>query len=90
MITTVGALKKELDKYPDDMMVTVADWENQYNLIEQVTHPADVDPEEGISIDESMLMIFTKEYIKTVNEEMYWEIVAAEEMQKQKDMEECE
>ena len=86
MITRVGELKKELDKYPDDMMVTVADWENEYNLIEDITHPADVDPDEGISIDESMLMIFTKDYVKTVNEEMYWEIVAAEEMQKQKNI----
>ncbi len=88
MIKTVGELRKELEKYPDDMMLTVADWEDQWRYIESVAHPADVDPDEGIEIDTSMLMVFTADYIKTVNEEMYWEILAAEEMQKQKEAQE--
>lgn len=88
MIKTVGELRKELEKYPDDMMLTVADWEDQWRYIDSVCHPADVDPVEGIEVDTSMLMVFTADYIKTVNEEMYWEILAAEEMQKQKEAQE--
>ena len=30
-------------------------------------------------------MIFTRDYVETVWDEMKWEILAAEEMQKQKD-----
>ena len=90
MIKTVGDLKKILEKYPDDLLVTVADWEDQYRFIDSITYPEEIDPDEGIEVNTSMLMVFTKDYVETVNEEMYWEIVAAEEMQKQKDMEECE
>ena len=85
MIKTVGELKKILEQYPDDLMVTVADWEDQYRFIDNVCHPADVDPDEGIEIDTSMLMIFSKDYVETVWDEMKWEILSAEEMQKQKE-----
>ena len=65
--------------------VTVADWEDNYHIINSVSHPSWADPDEGIEHDTSELMIFTEDYIKTVNEELYWEILAAEEMQKQKE-----
>lgn len=85
MIKNVGELRKALEPYPDDMRITVADWEDEWRYINDVCHPADVDPDEGIEVDTSLLMVFTEDYVKTVNEEMYWEIVAAEEMQKQKE-----
>lgn len=85
MIKTVGELKKALEPYPDDMMITVADWEDMYHFIDQVNHPADVDPDEGIEVNKSELMIFTRDYVETVWDEMKWEILAAEEMQKQKE-----
>lgn len=85
MIKTVGELKKALEPYPDDMMVTVADWEDMYHFIDGVNHPADVNPDEGIEINTSEIMIFTKDYVETVWDEMKWEILAAEDMQKQKE-----
>ena len=85
MIKTVGELRKALEPYPDDMLVTVADWEDQYHFIDNVNHPANVDPEDGIDINRSEIMIFTKDYVETLWDEMKWEILTAEEMQKQKD-----
>lgn len=85
MIKTVGELKKALEPYPDDMMVTVADWEDMYHFIDTVAHPADFDPEEGVEINTSEIMVFTKDYVETVWDEMKWEILAAEDMQKQKE-----
>ena len=38
MIKNVGELKKALEPYPDDMMITVADWEDMYHFIDQVNH----------------------------------------------------
>ena len=90
MIKTVGELKKALEPYPDDMLVTVADWEDMYHFIECVEHPSDVDPCEGIELNTSEIMVFTKDYVEAVWDEMKWEILAAEEMQEQKNEGESE
>ena len=56
-------------------------------ILDCVAHPEDIDPEEGIEVNTSEIMVFTKDYVETVWDEMKWEILAAEEMQKQKDNE---